>query len=260
MPLSLHSAALGSTGFPLLVLHGFLGASGNWQTIARTIFAEHYRVFLLDARNHGRSPHSDAFSYTEMAADVEDFLNAQRIDEAFLLGHSMGGKTAMKVALTRPARTKALIVVDMAPRAYPPHHDTILDALNAVDPATFASRQEADAALSDRLPDWGVRQFLLKNLVAHPAGGYRWGMNLPVLTTRYEEITRAVEAGTPYPGPALFVRGERSSYVRDEDVPEIERLFPRAHIVTIPDAGHWVHADAPKALADAVLSFLAPLS
>ncbi len=260
MALSLSFATHGSGSRALVVLHGFLGASGNWHTLARKAFAPHFHVYLPDARNHGRSPHSPAFSYADMAADLEAFLDVHHLPSAFLLGHSMGGKTAMQFALSHPDRTRALVVVDMAPRAYPAHHDALLDALNGLDLSAIASRQQADEALASAIPDWGVRQFLLKNLVAQPGGGYHWAMNLPVLTERYAEVTRAVTAPTPYPGPTLFVRGEKSGYVRDADWPEIERLFPHAQLVTIPDAGHWVHAEAPQALAEAVVSFLSPLA
>lgn len=256
MALSLFASTYGSDDPALLILHGFLGASGNWHTLARSAFAEHARVFALDARNHGRSPHSDAFSYADMTEDVRAFMDAQGLDRAILLGHSMGGKTAMHFALAHPERTLALVVVDIAPRAYPTHHDVILDALNSVDPAQFASRQEADAALEPHIGNWGVRQFLLKNLVARKGGGYDWAFNLPVLTARYEEITRAVPEAPPYPGPTLFIRGEKSDYVRDDDQPDIQERFPQAEIVTIPKAGHWVHAEAPDAVAEAVVSFL----
>ncbi len=244
----------------LVILHGFLGASGNWHTLARTVFANHFRVLTPDARNHGRSPHAEAFSYGAMATDVLRLLDAQELEHAVLLGHSMGGKTAMRFALDYPDRTQALVVVDIAPRAYPPQHDTILEALNSVDLTRFTSRQEIDAALETRVPDWGVRQFLLKNLTATSDGGYRWLPNLPVLTRQYEEVTRAVEASAAYAGPVLFVRGGRSPYVQDADVPDLYRLFPTAQLVTIPGAGHWVHAEAPQPLAEAVLSFLLPLT
>lgn len=256
MSVSLSFSSYGTDGPPLLILHGFLGASGNWHTLARTAFAPHFRVFALDARNHGRSPHTGAFSYAEMAADVRDFMDAQGLSTAVLLGHSMGGKTAMQFAVAYPERTQALVVVDMAPRAYSPHHHAILEALNSIDPARLGSRQEADAALEPRISDWGVRQFLLKNLVARKSGGYEWAFNLPVLTAKYTEITRAVESEQPFPGPTLFVRGERSNYVQDTDEPEIRRLFPQAQIATVPDAGHWVHAEAPEALAEMVLMFI----
>lgn len=259
MSLSLFSNTYGSAGPPLVILHGFLGESGNWHTLARTAFAPHFRVYALDARNHGRSPHTDDFSYEAMAEDVRAFLDAEGLDDAFLLGHSMGGKTAMQFALTHPERTQALVVADMAPHAYPPGHDDILEALNGLDPGRLASRQEADDALTAGIPDWRVRQFLLKNLVARKEGGYRWAFNLPVLTARSSEVARGLEAAVPYAGPALFVRGGTSRYVRDQDVPGIERLFPAAQIVTLPETGHWMHAEAPEAFAGLVLDFLLPL-
>ncbi len=253
---SLFFNAYGEGPGALVILHGFLGSSANWHTLARTIFAKDRRVLTFDARNHGRSFHDDGFSYPLMADDVVRALDHEGIERATFLGHSMGGKTAMHLALEHPDRTDALVVVDMAPRAYPPHHHTILDALNRVDLSLVTSRQEAEAALEAGVPDQGVRQFLLKNLVAQPGGGYRWAINLPVLTARYAEVTRAVESDRTYDGPVLFVRGERSTYIRDADVPGIEKLFPAAQVVTIPGAGHWVHAEAPQALAGAVVAFM----
>ncbi len=253
---ALHFNRYGSGRASLLILHGFLGSSGNWHSLARNAFGSRFQVFALDARHHGRSPHPPGFSHALMAGDVQAFMDAQGLEDAVLLGHSMGGKTAMTFALAHPERTRALVVADMAPRAYPPHHTAILDALNGVPLDRLASRQEVDAWLARRIPDWGVRQFLLKSLAPAPGGGYRWLFNLPVLTEQYAGVVEAVPAGAPYTGPALFVRGEKSDYVTERDRPDIEKLFPAAELVTIPDAGHWVHAEAPDAFARAVLSFL----
>jgi pimeloyl-ACP methyl ester carboxylesterase len=251
---ALHAKRYPAEAPPLLILHGFLGSGGNWSTLARTRFSGLRDVYALDARNHGRSPHTDAFSYALMAADVVAFLDANGLQQADVLGHSMGGKTAMTLALAHPDRVRSLIVADMAPRAYPPGHHELLAALSGLDLAQIDSRQDADARLAGSVPDWGVRQFLLKNLDRTP-GGYAWAANLDALVRQYDEVLRAID-GTPFEGPALFVRGARSGYVRDSDLPEVERLFPAAQLVTIPDAGHWVHAEAPDAFADAVVGFL----
>lgn len=250
-----YATAHASPAPPLVILHGFLGSGGNWSTLARTAFSGARDVYALDARNHGRSPHTDAFSYALMAADVAAFLDAQNLARADVLGHSMGGKTAMTLALHHPARVRSLVVADMAPRAYPPGHHALLRALAAVDLASVASRQDADDRLAGAVPDWGVRQFLLKNLTRTPGGTYTWAANLDVLTRHYDQVLRPID-GRPFGGPTLFARGERSDYVRETDRAEIRRLFPRADVVTIPNAGHWVHAEAPQAFADAVLAFL----
>lgn len=242
-------------GFPLVILHGLFGTLDNWQTQAKA-FADHYSVYILDQRNHGRSPHLPAFDYPTMAEDLHQFLDQHWIYETFLMGHSMGGKTAMEYALRYPDHVQKLIIVDIAPKEYAPGHEAIFAGLNAFDPATITSRQEAEDYLAPKVPDPGVRQFLLKNLSRNKTGGYEWKMNLPVIQEKYADILQPPQAEGPYNGPTLFIRGERSSYVLDEDLPRIHRYFPRAQLLTIPGAGHWVHAEAPEALLDAVLQFL----
>jgi len=266
-PVALHTThyggaadAPGAPEPPLLILHGFLGSGGNWHTLARR-FAVRRTVLVPDARNHGRSPHAAPHTYAAMAADVVAVLDAHGLERALLLGHSMGGKTAMHVALTHPARVAGLVVVDAAPGRAPSAHESVLDALAAVDLATATSRADVENALAARLGDAGLRGWLLKSLLRTPEGGFRWALNVPVLRAALPDVGGPVEptlaAGwRPYPGPALFVRGARSQYVTDADMPEIERLFPAAEVVTIPDAGHWVHADQPDALFDAVEAFL----
>jgi pimeloyl-ACP methyl ester carboxylesterase len=194
-----------------------------------------------------------------MALDTVGFLDAHQILATDLLGHSMGGKTAMTTALRYPERVRSLIVADMAPRAYTPGHDALLEALASLDLSSVTSRQQADEHLAAQgVSNWGVRQFLLKNLT-RTDGGYAWAPNLDVLRARYEEVLAPVTSDNSYDGPTLFIRGGTSGYVRDDDWPGIERLFPNARLVTIPDAGHWVHAEAPQAFGDAVTTFLAEI-
>lgn len=245
----------GDSGPPLLILHGLLGANGNWHTLSRTAFSEVAQVYAVDQRNHGRSPHTDRIDYPSMAADARDFIDGNDLAPAHLLGHSMGGKTAMQTALEYPERVGRLIVVDMAPRAYPPEHTAILKALDRIDPAAYDSRDAIDTALADDVPSWPIRQFLLKNL-DYDGEQYRWKMNLEAIRAHYDDITAAISADAPYEGPALFVRGGQSEYVKDEDWSEIQSLFPNAELQTVEEAGHWVHADAPEALADLVIDFL----
>lgn len=245
----------GEDGPPLLILHGLLGANGNWHTLSRTAFQEVATVYALDQRNHGRSPHTDRIDYPSMAADVMTFIQNHGLGQAHLLGHSMGGKTAMQTALTHPSVVDRLIVVDMAPRAYAPRHTDLLDTLARIDPTDYDDRDAIDDALADDVPSWPIRQFLLKNL-DYDGERYTWKMNLDAIRRHYDDINAAVTDEGTFDGPALFVRGGNSDYVRDDDLPLIRDRFPNAEVVTIPEAGHWVHADAPEALADTVTSFL----
>lgn len=243
-------------GPPLIILHGLLGAGGNWHTLSHRVFGRHFHVFAVDQRNHGRSPHDDRLDYPAMAADLAGFMDAHGLARAHVLGHSMGGKTAMEFALTFPARVDRLVVVDIAPRAYPNRHAEILDALRALDPAAYRSRAEIDAALAERIASYPIRQFLLKNLRPDGPGSYAWQMNLDAIVRNYDRISGGLTAAGTFDGPALFVRGGASDYVTDADLPGIRRHFPAARLVTIPGAGHWVHAEAPEAFARAVLAFL----
>lgn len=251
--MNLHFQEYGA-GEPLVILHGLLGSLDNWHTLSRT-FSRSFRVLAVDQRNHGQSPHSDLFTYEAMAEDLTELLDHLNIPSAHVLGHSMGGKTAMQFALSNPSRVKTLTVVDMAPREYPRLHDELLDALASVNLATAVSRKEVDEELSKNVPDFAVRQFLLKNLARDSAGSFMWKANLQVIRSSYDEIAREIKSELPFTGPALFVKSDRGSYVLDSDVPMIKRLFPHAQIVRI-DAGHWIHADAPMVFAETVRSFL----
>jgi Predicted hydrolases or acyltransferases (alpha/beta hydrolase superfamily) len=246
----------GESGPPLIILHGLLGAHGNWHTLSRTAFRQVAQVYAVDQRNHGRSPHADRIDYPSMAADLRAFINRHALAPATLLGHSMGGKTAMQTALSFPDRVDALIVVDMAPKAYPPHHTDLMEALARIAPETYEDRDAIDAALAEDVPSRPVRQFLLKNL-DYDGDTYTWQMNLDAIRAHYGDITAALPADSTFDGPALFVRGGQSEYVSDGDLDDIRERFPNAELVTIEAAGHWVHADAPEALAEAVTDFLA---
>lgn len=244
-------------GPPFLILHGLLGASGNWHTLSRNVFAEDFHVFALDLRNHGRSPHAEQLDYPSMAADVERFYQHHAIRQAYLMGHSMGGKVAMQLALTDPGLVKRLVVVDVAPKAYPPYHQEILDALESVDLSKTASREEVDEQLAKKISEKPIRQFLLKNLSYDgDAGRYFWQMGLDEIASNYPNINEAVVSDRTYDGPTLFIRGGNSSYIEDEDMDEIRRLFPKARLETIPGAGHWIHADKPEEFAEVVVDFL----
>jgi esterase len=242
-------------GFPLVVLHGLFGSSDNWAGISRRL-ADTSRVFAVDLRNHGESPHSDDFNYELMAGDIAGFMDRQGLPQADVLGHSMGGKAAMRLALDHPDRVRRLIVADMAPRPYAPAHREILAAMRGLDLSSAKSRADLDAALAGAIPETTVRQFLLKS-VARDERGFRWKLNLDAINRHYDELNAAIESDRPFPGPALFIRGGRSMHVLDADMEGIRRLFPAARLVTLPEAGHWVHADVPEEFARAVKEFLA---
>jgi esterase len=242
-------------GQPVIILHGLFGSSDNWLGIMPKL-AEKFRVFALDLRNHGQSPHSAEMNYSILADDVREFLAAQNLGDAIVMGHSLGGKVAMQFAFSHPQQVQKLIVVDMAPRAYAPAHDRIFSALLALDLNSFQTRQQIEQTLEPAIPSLAVRRFLLKNLNRNSDGGLSWKINLQGLAENYPQLGRMLSAPEPFGGPALFVLGEKSDFVNEADLPLIFRLFPRAKIETIAGAGHWVQADAPDQFVQRVLTFL----
>jgi pimeloyl-ACP methyl ester carboxylesterase len=241
------------TGQPLIILHGLFGSSDNWQTQAKK-FAVYFRVILVDLRNHGHSNWDNNSSYEAMAADVIELMQDLNIQKTILLGHSMGGKVAMYLTQNQPSLVSKLIIADMGTKKYPPHHQHILEGIHAVQLDGVASRSEADRELSKHIESEGVRQFLLKNLYWKEKGKLAWRMNVAVLENSMELILAAIPEMEVFT-PTLFVRGELSNYILDEDIPEIENLFPDSQYITIPNAGHWVHAEKPDEFVDAVLGF-----
>ncbi len=250
----LHFKELGQ-GPALIILHGLFGSLDNWLTLGRR-FAEHRSVYLIDQRNHGRSAHSDQMNYALMAEDLKEFMSGHGIRQAAVLGHSMGGKTAMRFALDHPDMCQALMVADMAPKRYDAGHDAIFEALCSLDLSEVESRQQAEEMLGQMISDPDVRLFLLKNLSREKDGGFRWKMNLPVIREHYSEILDSVQSDFPYDGPTVFIRGGRSGYVQDSDWTDIEALFPRAKLESVKGAGHWLHAEQPDAFYDTVNRFL----
>ncbi len=251
----LHSTIEGE-GTPLIVLHGFLGMSDNWKTLGRKYAGEGFEVHLVDQRNHGRSFWSETFDYPTLAADLLAYMDAKSIDRAIVLGHSMGGKTAMQLACTAPGRVAKLLVADIAPRAYPPHHQYILDALDALPLGELESRSEAEEILAEHLDNWGIRQFLLKNLYWKSPGTLGLRINLEVLRGRMREIGEPLAEGLRYGGPTAFFRGGNSDYITDRDLPLILLHFPQAKLITIENAGHWLHAEQPEAFLARSLDFM----
>lgn len=254
MTLALYHRVSGE-GAPLVLLHGLFGSLDNLNGVAHRL-SSHFQVHALDLRNHGRSPHADSMSYADMAGDVLDYLDRQGIERCSLLGHSMGGKTAMQLALTAPLRMERLIVADIAPVSYPPHHDEILAGLAAVNPSALQSRGEADQILADYVPELPVRQFLLKNLVRREGDGFAWRMNLPVIRRCYHQITLGQHGDAPFTGPVLFIKGGNSNYIQARHREQVARLFPHAEVRIIPGTGHWLHAEKPEVFAALCERFL----
>ncbi len=243
-------------GHPLVILHGLFGSGDNFYTLSK-FFGDKYKVYAVDQRNHGRSPHSDVFNYQAMAGDLNDLLVHEGVSSIYLLGHSMGGKTAMQFSLSYPERVDKLIAVDIGPRKYPPQHDEIFEALFALDLDKYKTRGELDAALARYLSDYAVRQLLLKNVARDNAGSFTWKVDVKAIHRNYENVNAEIGADRPFLKPTLFLRGGRSRYVLDEDLPGIRALFPAARLVTVDGVGHWVHAEAPQEFASHVMEFLA---
>jgi pimeloyl-ACP methyl ester carboxylesterase len=242
-------------GQPIILLHGLFGSSDNWHYLALQL-AESFHVFSLDQRNHGQSPHSDEMDYSLMAADVDRFMTTRGIDRALVIGHSMGGKTAMQFALQFPERVEKLIVADMAPRGYAPGHDKIFAALLALDLSAFSTRPAIEDALAAEIPNLVLRRFLLKNLGRNADGKFFWKINLRGVAASYLKLRAPVSALAPFTKPTLFIRGGKSNYINPEDGAMIRELFPQSDIQTIAEASHWVHADQPVEFLRLVLNFL----
>lgn len=239
----------------VIILHGLFGTSDNWYTLAKQL-AESYQVILVDLRNHGQSPHAPEFNYSVMAADVKELIEDLGIRKPHLVGHSMGGKTAMQLAVTQPQLLKSLTVVDIAPRHYPPHHQIILKAFHSLPLHEIKSRGQADKLMAEVISDMGVRQFLLKNLDRTSEGSYQWKMNLPVIEQNIEAVGEALSSDARYEGPTLFIDGENSDYITEADEALISQHFPNAQVRGISGAGHWVHAEKPKETLEVMLQFL----
>jgi len=239
---------------PLVILHGLFGQSDNWASIARTLSTE-LSVILIDQRNHGQSPHSEEMNYTLMAADVKKTLDTEGIKKIHLLGHSMGGKTAMWFAYNYPEYLESLIIADIAPRYYPPHHQSIIEGLKKLDLSTIQSRNEADEVLSENIPEFGVRQFLLKNLNRNDDGTFEWRFNLNGIAKEIEEVGKAFEHNISET-KTLFLRGENSRYINENDEKMIKKQFPESLIQTIPNSGHWLHAEQPELFVMALKKYL----
>jgi len=243
-------------GKPLLILHGFLGMSDNWKTLGTQYAQEGFQVHMLDLRNHGRSFHSEAFNYEAMVQDVLAYCMTNQLDVISILGHSMGGKIAMLYATTYPEKVEKLMVADIGPKFYPQHHQAILEGLNAVDFSQKPTRTEVEEILVKFIPDFGTRQFLMKSLYWKEPEQLAFRFNLEVFNKTMEQIGTALSENAIFEKPTLFLRGANSNYILDNDFPAIKHHFPKAEIVTIKNAGHWLHAENPKDFYQATISFL----
>lgn len=250
-------AAGGAHQAPLIILHGLFGSSRNWRGLAQA-FARDRDVHVLDLRNHGESPWGAEHTYDAMADDVLAYMEAAFLEEADVLGHSMGGKVAMVLALQHPERVSRLIVADIAPVSYQHDHDVIIDAMTGLDLSVVSRRSEAEAGLMHALPDLGIRKFIVQNL-AIENGEARWKVNLDVIRRDFGNIVAFPDtlAGRSFSGPALFLHGGASEYVLPDHHDVIKALFPQARLQDIPEAGHWLHAEQPALFSSHVQVFLA---
>jgi len=241
----------------MIILHGLFGSSDNWYSLSK-VFANSYTVYVVDQRNHGQSPQSDDFNYRLMTEDLNEFIDEHQLEKPILVGHSMGGKAAMNFGIHYPAKTGALIIVDIVPKAYPIHHDAILKGLKSIPLENLSGRAEADQLLSKYVPETEVRQFLLKNLSRKATGGFEWRINLTAIDARIDDLGADLLYSGKYDGPAFFIKGKKSHYYAEGDEARITSLFPKAVFATL-DTGHWVQAEKPEEFADIVLKYLAAL-
>lgn len=251
--MELNFKKLGS-GQPMVILHGLLGTLDNWITLGRQ-FSENFTVYLVDLRNHGLSPHSEEFTYDAMMQDVMELFEAEGIKKPILLGHSMGGKVAMNLALNSPESIEKLIVADIDAKAYHVQHEQILKGLNALPIDKISSRKDADDELAKYVDEFGIRQFLLKNL-DRTSDGFSWKMNLPVITRDIEKVGIEIGKGQSVDLPSLFIRGANSNYIKDENWTALKEKFPKAELKTIENAGHWLHAEKPEEFYKIVMDFV----
>jgi pimeloyl-ACP methyl ester carboxylesterase len=251
---TLHASIKGK-GIPLLILHGYFGMSDNWKTLGNQ-FSEDYEVHLIDQRNHGRSFHEDTFNYEVLVEDLYSYIQEHQLSKVYLIGHSMGGKTAMLFAVTYPELVEKLIVVDISPRAYQPHHNAILAGLNSINFSVDNSRGKVDRKLADLIPELGVRQFLLKNVYWKEKGQLAFRFNLASLAENNSEVGAALPPFTVFENQTLFLKGQNSDYITAKEEATIAAHFLNSKIIEIKNAGHWLHAENPAQFYAEVYSFL----
>lgn len=243
-------------GPPVVILHGLFGMSDNWQSFAKQLSQKGFTVFTVDLRNHGQSFHDENFNYTLMAYDLAIMLDKEQIQNPTIIGHSMGGKVAMQYGFDYPNKINKLMIIDIAPRYYSLHHQEVLVALNAIDLSKINSRKEVENIWNDFKLETGTKQFLLKNLFWKNDKQLAWRFNLEAITNNIDEVGKAITFSQPFFKPALFISGEYSGYIQQEDHQSIKNMFPMAELKTAPLAGHWVHADNPIWLLEVTINYL----
>ena len=243
-------------GKPLLIIHGYLGMSDNWKTLATQFVSEGFQTHALDLRNHGRSFHSEEFTYEVMVQDILDYCQENNLEKVSIIGHSMGGKLAMFFSTKYPEMVDKLIIADIGPKYYRPHHQDIMAGLNAVDFSKKPERSDVEELLKPHIPDFGTRQFLMKSLYWVEPGQLAWRFNLPVFNANIDNIGQALPENATFEKPTLFLRGEKSNYIKDEDFGTIRKHFPNSEIKTIANSGHWLHAENPKDFYQESIAYL----
>lgn len=243
-------------GKPLIILHGLFGQSDNWNMLAKQFALSGMEVYTIDLRNHGLSPHSEEWNYEAMSNDVYELITGLNLTDVILLGHSMGGKVAMTFAFQHAELLSKLIVVDIGPKYYAPHHQQVLKALNAVDFSIVKTRKEAETVLTKYIDDYGTKQFLLKNIYWKEDNNLAWRFNLKVISEQIEQVGIQTQSPLPCTLSTLFIRGQQSKYILDSDMDGIYQQFPFSTLKTIENAGHWVHAEQPQTFFETVIEFL----
>ncbi len=249
--MQLNYKKFGDTGSTILILHGLLGSLDNWQTIARQLSVSH-QVYIVDQRNHGRSPHHTKFNYEVLVNDIVDFCAKHQINSTAIIGHSMGGKVAMLLALQYPSLIEKLLVVDIAPAFYDGGHEFILFAMAEAPVHVTVDRNDIDTFLQKRIPEWGVRQFVLKNLSRDENGKLEWKCNLPILIQNYRVLMDFPPTENRYNGKSYFIKGAQSVYINDKNWNTCLQYFPNSELIVIPNAGHWTHAENPTEFLNAI--------
>ncbi len=242
-------------GPTVVLLHGLFGSLENLGMVAREL-SKSFRVISIDLPDHGQSYHTDSFSYDNYASIVQSTLQSLNIDSYDLLGHSMGGKVAMKMALSKPNNVRKLIVADIAPVAYEHRHQNVLKALNSIDLKTLESRQQADKIISNLIEEAGVRQFILKSLIQAAGGEWSWKFNVDLITRDYSKISQGIDFAEPFSGEALFIKGSSSDYLTIDHQQAVSTRFPNSKVKIIQGAGHWLHAEKPVAFNKIAKDFL----
>ncbi len=253
--MQLNYKKLGESGSDIIILHGLLGSLDNWQTIAKQL-SQNHQVYIVDQRNHGRSPHTDEMNYEIMSKDIQEFCTQQNIKHTTIIGHSMGGKVAMLLALEKPDLIDKLIVVDIAPAFYDGGHETILFAMAEAPLKSTEKREDIDKFLQPRIHDFGTRQFIMKNLSRNEKEQFEWKCNFEALILNYRVMMDFPKLNTSFTKKTYFIKGEHSNYINQDNFEECDKYFPSNEIIEVKDAGHWVHADNPLSFLEIITAVL----